>query len=63
MVDIEYNQDGEVARRTYRILPGPPMGRSYAREIARRYGISFEQLKASLSARSQIQNGSEAEHP
>ena len=31
-----------------------PMGRSYAREIAERYGISFEQLTASLQARNQI---------
>jgi hypothetical protein len=37
------------------------MGRSYAREIARRYGISFEQLKASLSARNQLQGETEAD--
>jgi hypothetical protein len=27
------------------------MGRSYAREIARRYGVSFEQLEAMLNER------------
>jgi DNA mismatch repair protein MutS len=35
---------GEVAARTYRIEPGPPRGLSYAKGIAARYGISFEQL-------------------
>ena len=33
-------------RRTYKVLPAPPRGQSYAREIARQYGISFEQLRA-----------------
>lgn len=54
MVQIDGNGDDEHARRTYKIVPGPPMGRSYAREIAVRYGISFEQLTASLQARHQI---------
>jgi DNA mismatch repair ATPase MutS len=35
----------------YKILPGPPMGRSYAREIAAQYGISYEQLSALLQQR------------
>lgn len=46
--------DGAEVRRTYRIVPGPPMGRSYAREIAARYGISFEQLTEALRARRAI---------
>ena len=38
-------QDGkDGGQRSYKILPGPPMGRSYAREIASKYGISYEQL-------------------
>ncbi len=37
-------------RRTYRVAPAPPRGQSYAREIARQYGISFEQLQALLSS-------------
>jgi DNA mismatch repair protein MutS len=41
---------GEIAQ-TYRIIPGPPRGRSYARELAARYGISYEQLIAMLRAR------------
>ena len=38
-------------RRTYRIVPGPPQGLSHAREIAARYGISFEQLRTKLGDR------------
>ncbi len=46
---IAENQPGAAevegfARRTYQIKPGPPLGLSYARGIASRYGISFEQL-------------------
>lgn len=45
-------QDGEVGdQRSYKILPGPPMGRSYAREIASKYGISYEQLTTLLQER------------
>jgi len=42
-------------RRTYKILPGPPMGRSYAHEIAVQYGISFDQLKKILDERDNLQ--------
>jgi hypothetical protein len=31
--------------RTYKIKPGPPLGSSYARGIASRYGISYGQLE------------------
>ena len=37
--------------RSYKILPGAPMGHSYAREIASKYGISYEQLEALLLQR------------
>ncbi len=40
------------AVRTFRIRPGPPMGMSYARDIARRHGISYEQLMTLLRERS-----------
>lgn len=62
MVTIEKGQEGETARRTYRIVPSPPMGRSYAREIALRYGISFDQLKASLQARHEIPPDASTNH-
>jgi DNA mismatch repair protein MutS len=63
MVMVEKAADGETARRTYKIVPSAPMGRSYAREIALRYGISFDQLKSSLQARHQIPPDSNGTHP
>ena len=41
----------ETAHRTYKIRPAPPMGSSFARDIARRHGISFEQLQEELKRR------------
>jgi DNA mismatch repair protein MutS len=38
-------------RRTFRIHPGLPRGRSLASDIARRYGISYSQLAALLRER------------
>jgi hypothetical protein len=38
-------------RRTFRIHPGVPRGRSYASDIARRYGISYPQLAVLLCER------------
>jgi len=35
----------------FRIAPGVPAGKSYAREIARRYGVSYDQLLGKLRAR------------
>lgn len=42
---------GSATQRSYRVVPGPPMGRSYARELAERYGISYKQLQGRLSDR------------
>jgi DNA mismatch repair protein MutS len=38
-------------RRTYEIRPGPPQGLSYARDIARKYGIELNQILATLKER------------
>ena len=38
-------------RRTYRIIPGEPEGTSYARDIAKRSGIGFEELTERLRRR------------
>ena len=46
---IEAGGDGP--RRSYKIAPGPPLGRSYAREIAAQYGISYDQLTDLLQQR------------
>jgi DNA mismatch repair protein MutS len=43
--------DNDIARPTFRIETGPPMGLSYARQIATRYGISFEQLANTIDRR------------
>ena len=45
------NGSGGDLRQTYRIVTGPPRGRSYAREIAARYGISYAQLVETLRQR------------
>lgn len=50
----ESNGSGE-AQRTYRIVPGPPRGHSYAHEIAARYGISYEQLEQLLRGRGMVE--------
>lgn len=46
--------DGDGNHRSYTIQPGPPLGRSYAREIATRYGVSYEQLTGLLQKRGQL---------
>lgn len=38
-------------RRSYHITARPPIGRSYAQEIARRYGIDYEQMEQALAER------------
>ncbi len=38
-------------KRTYKVEVRPPLGQSYAREIAARYGIGYEQLEKALSER------------
>ncbi len=45
----EAGDDGP--RRSYKIAPGPPLGRSYTREIAAQYGMSYDQLTALLQQR------------
>ena len=49
--DEEAMGTGLQHRRTYRIHPGAPRGRSFASDIARRYGISYPQLTALLRER------------
>lgn len=43
--------EGDGVRPTFRITPGPPLGTSYARQIASYYGISYDKLAAALSHR------------
>lgn len=44
------------AARTYRIAPAPPVGQSFARDIARLHGISLEQITDTLSRRGVLEN-------
>ncbi len=47
----EARVSGEHAERTFRISEGVPDGNSYARDIAVRHGLSYEQMKHRLSGR------------
>ncbi|HEY3473521.1 MAG TPA: hypothetical protein VGK56_02865 [Anaerolineales bacterium] len=42
---------GDEIVRTYKVEIRPPLGQSYAREIAARHGISYQQLEKALSER------------
>ncbi len=48
---VEENGKAESATRTFRIRKGAPAGKSFARDIASQYGISFEQLTERLHRR------------
>lgn len=52
---IAVGSDG--THRSYTIQPGPPLGRSYAQEIATRYGVSLEQLTSLLQGRGILPSG------
>jgi DNA mismatch repair ATPase MutS len=49
------------SKRTYKIIESPPQGRSFALDIARTYGITFEQLLESHKNRYEL--GVEEETP
>lgn len=55
VVSSPVNADPQVSaaevKRTYKVEVRPPLGQSYAREIAARYGISYQQLEKILSDR------------
>ena len=51
-VDLQAEAKDELIPRTYKIKPGPPTGHSYAKGIAMRYGVSFEQLAGKWQERS-----------
>ena len=49
--ETEMDVSNRLIPRTYKIKPGPPEGHSYAKGIAARYGVSFEQLVAQWDKR------------
>jgi len=44
VAEVERKPDSQ-AKRTYKIIPKPPEGLSFARDIAEKYGISFDRLQ------------------
>jgi DNA mismatch repair protein MutS len=41
----------EAGALSFKVVFGPPLGRSYAREIAQRYGVGYDQLRSLLQER------------
>jgi DNA mismatch repair ATPase MutS len=50
-VDTDLQAIRECVEYTFKVEMRPPLGQSYAREIAARYGISYEQLETLLTER------------
>ncbi|KNY29170.1 MutS-related protein [Pseudobacteroides cellulosolvens] len=55
VIENSDDSDLEAAKRTYRIVPGLPQGKSYAKDIASRHGLSFEKLACTLKDRDIIE--------
>lgn len=51
LIEEEGAEDGTAVTRSYTIIPSPPMQSSCARELARQYGVSFDQLHQLLRER------------
>lgn len=54
VVASKMDGDSHPGHRSFHLQPGPPMGRSYALEIAAKYGIRFDQLQMMLQERGLI---------
>lgn len=54
----EASRPGAKAKRTYKVKPGPPNETSFATDIARLYGISFDQIVQTLKERRAIEGDS-----
>ncbi len=50
----EEKSDNAITKRTYKIIPGAPIGLSYARDIASKYGISLDKIIDTLQERQVI---------
>jgi DNA mismatch repair ATPase MutS len=51
LIEEERAENGTAVTRSYKIIPSPPMQSSRARELARQYGVSFDQLHQLLRKR------------
>jgi DNA mismatch repair protein MutS len=54
-VNLEIDNAEDEHPRSYKVEARPPMGQSFAREIAVHYGISYEQLEKALEERGLLQ--------
>ena len=54
-IDTAQQTSGAEILPTYKVETRPPLGQSYAREIAARYGINYQQLEKVLSERGVLQ--------
>lgn len=52
----------ENGRRSYKIYRGEPLGKSYARDIAEKYGVSFEQIIKSIDIKKANMNYNAKNH-
>jgi DNA mismatch repair protein MutS len=53
-IDSGHDLTPDQVRRTYKVEIRPPLGQSYAREIAARHGISYQQLEKVLKGRGEL---------
>lgn len=51
---VNEGSDKNNVQRTYKVIKSPPMGHSYALQIAKNYGISYDQLTGLLNERNII---------
>jgi hypothetical protein len=56
-IDAAAQADGDEINPSYKLEMRPPLGQSYAREVAARYGISYQQLEKVLSERGVLGKG------
>lgn len=54
VAEAVHEEETDTARRTFRIVRREPDGSSYARDIARRYGIGYQQIREVLQRRGLI---------
>jgi hypothetical protein len=51
LIEDEAASHDAAVKRSYKVIPSPPMKNSRARELARQYGVSFDQLHTLLRER------------
>jgi DNA mismatch repair ATPase MutS len=63
LVASRTDEGDDESQRSYKIAPSRPLGRSYAREIASKYGISYDQLQALLQQRGVLEQDRPSNSP